>query len=146
MREYLFRGKRKDRPTEWVYGFYGWSMGKHYITEVKVEHPSMSNPGGDYQENSYEVIEETIGQYTNKLDKNQKQVFEGDIQKDEVNQTIEVCRFNKETGSFGFDIYGWNDWDESLGAKWELLTHESFDYYSYLEVVANETDNPELLK
>lgn len=83
MRDIRFRGKRIDNG-EWVSGFYGWSMGKHYISVVNVEHPTQTDPGGYYFEKSYDVLEETIGQYTGHSIKGMD-LFEDDIVRLEEN-------------------------------------------------------------
>ena len=73
MREILFRGKRKDNK-EWVEGFYFENFETCYIMSTK------------YQENLmtkfiFEVIPETVGQYTGKEDKNGVKIFKDDIVK-----------------------------------------------------------------
>ena len=64
MREILFRGKGIN-DNEWRYGFYIEQQGYPYITPDGVA--------------MYEVIPQTVGQFTEFVDKNGKKVFDGDL-------------------------------------------------------------------
>lgn len=129
MREILFRGKRKDNG-KWVYGYYS------YCTDGNIlSHRIYIGFGEGYGTNKlsdvwYEVIPETVGQYTGLTDKDGTEIFEGDIvlhknQKDFIFYDEELAAFVCKD-SF------------QKGASW-LYTHE-------FELIGNIFENPELLK
>lgn len=74
MKEVKFRGKRLDNG-EWITGYYGFKeeSNKHFIMveTINVHHPSYFT--------DYEVIPESVGQYTGLNDKHNAFIFNGDI-------------------------------------------------------------------
>jgi len=81
MREYLFRGKRKDNGA--------WETGSLIFIEkayVSGEKWHIVEKTGSYTP----VIEDTVGQYIGITDANGVKVFEGDIARKD-NMVLEVC-------------------------------------------------------
>lgn len=89
-REILFRGKRKDN-NKWVYGSLICDVfNKWYI------HPNNCSFAISY----YEVIPETIGQYTGFDDINNKKIFEQDIIEEGCNGLISSVVWDNEVGTY----------------------------------------------
>ena len=127
MREIRFRGKIV-RTGEWVCGeivhqtdHYGETVDKYFIidgTETK-----------DYDIGyEYEVIPETVGQFTGLTDKNGKRIFEGDIVKVGVYYYC-GCYPHTETRVLEVKIPDFYCWQKDG-----------------MEVIGNIHDNPELLE
>lgn len=119
-----FRGKRIDNG-EWVYGDL---LQPTEICDI-YEIANCESIDGT----RYEVIPETIGQYTGLHNKNGKEIYEGDILKSiqwsdiylvkYIGTAFYLCR----EGNNGFNkITTWNNVEKS-------------------EIIGNITDNPELL-
>lgn len=122
-REILFRGKRKDNG-EWVEGFYFENFDKCYIMSTKY----LDNPITKF---IFEVIPETVGQYTGVTDKNGRKIFEGDIVREFGGETYQGC----------YEI------DNVLIVKIpDMLLNFVIGYDCEREIIGNIHDNPELLK
>jgi uncharacterized phage protein (TIGR01671 family) len=125
-----FRGKRVDNG-EWVYGFVmSW---KHFDGTKYVQVVSIKN---DAQE--YVVIPETVGQFTGLLDKNGKEIYEGD--------------YLMQGNGFLWEVFYSIDRIQlkRKGMKNEYHTvyvslSSILGYNSIYEVIGNIHDNPELL-
>ena len=128
MRTIKFRGKRVDNG-EWVYGYLYVGQNDYYIMEIVKS---------GFQ--SHKVVPETIGQFTGLTDKNEKEIYEGDVvfieyidfdySEDGTCYIKTVVEYETERMRFNFSNYG----------KSVINT-----YKSCLEVIGNIHDNPELL-
>ena len=138
MREILFRGKRVDNGR-WVDGYYVYDdCGQ--ITENPTSYIVHLNqhPCG-WDTIPYEVIPETVGQYTGLTDKNDTKIFEGDI--------VEGVVYWQERPKNGVVAFR----DGSFGLIWHRGDVEQFNPFTSMcnveyEVIGNIHDNPELLE
>lgn len=121
-REPLFRGKRVDND-EWVVGdLIHRQVWRCSLTIIRV-----SDDGFDHYE-EYEVIPETVGEFTNLTDKNGNKIFEGDIVKCyslEYGYTNKAVYYNQDKARFVLS---------SLGTDYD------FDEFITLEVIGNIYD------
>lgn len=140
MREILFRGKRKD-DGEWVEGYFLETNSPEYrcfiVTTCSVD--CDLNFIDILDINMYEVIPETVGQYTGLPDKNGKKIFEGDIVKSESSQLLGKVVFAKSCDGYdgiaGFMVDDIYDGLQNYDGFWHLV-----------EIIGNIHDNPKLLE
>lgn len=146
MREILFRGKRLDNG-KWVQGFLVIWGNDYYIAPDINAYTSMGGRGkgrcmmfGHY----YQVLPETVGQFTGLIDKNSKKIFEGDIIKIvpdyDYSDDYSISKVYSYNGILCVDYHG-DDFDSTaLGFLDDYLPDGDF------EVIGNIHDNPELLE
>lgn len=125
-REIKFRGKvvHNDPMTNpddgWVYGFYYQDLDKgeikHYIKSCPMD---------------WEIIPETVGQFTGVYDKNGNEVYEGDI----VSFDNLIYRIEWDSNNLSYCM--------RKGERiWYRIDYSELAMYS---VIGNVYDNPELL-
>lgn len=122
-REILFRGKRKDNGM-WEYGNLSMrdEMGrrKYYIGQNML---------------GYEVLPETIGQYTGLTDKNGVKIFEGDIVQNIITKETAIVRWYTEYSAFML-------YDKNNNKVYFLYDND----FNKIEIIDNIHDNPELVR
>ena len=133
-----FRGKRIDNG-KWVYGsllsiaglcsIERESQGQHIHSIIKTEF-------GDLALEAVAVIPETVGQFTGLKDKNDKEIYEGDVVRwdDKASTDDEIIR--QSVVSFQNGFFGvMGNW--AMGEMWD---RKSF------EIIGNIHENPKLLE
>ena len=142
MREIKFRGKRLDNG-EWIYG----SLLVSHFKDNKKERYFITQFSGNYTF-EHEVDPNTVGQFTGLRDKNGRDIWEGDIFKEDgsgiVRSVFRVpggLAFEDNPVSFGYDhrapVYPYSSIAEMQSVSW---------LSQCCEVIGNIHDDPELLK
>lgn len=122
MREIKFRGNRVDNG-EWVYGYFArFAHGKTPVILRDSERGLVD----------YAVIPDTVGQFTGLLDKNGKEIYEGDV--------VDFDNYLQGRSCVMFDSGCFRV--ESTNYTTTLTYHVSL----HTHIVGNTHDNPELLK
>lgn len=143
MREVLFTGKRVDNG-ERVFGSYVFEPRRkgafgQTISELDRErHYIVSKKNYEF----WEVIPETVGDYTGLTDKNGKPIFEGDIVKTKYGRLCRVIFFESSAHRC-WDLVPIGTTDNlkvKAPTSWDLW------YSGNLEVIGNIHDNLELLE
>lgn len=136
MRTIKFRGKTTD--GEWVYG----SMVDTTYEDVVliIQHQMIGVVA------SNNVPRETVGQFTGLLDKNDKEIYEGDVIKmSTTTYGDEIFRIGYEDSHIG--AFCLCSADEEDTSRFVSIFGRNFGYEPfYCEVIGNIHDNPELLK
>ena len=134
-KEIKFRGLTNNGT--WVYGnLIQGKNGDCYICSIN-ENPVYKN--GDYwyiDSPCYVVIPETVGQFTGLVDKNEKDIYEGDI--------LKITLYDDEWKTKVRDYYGTLVIDVE-GCDWSTTALSFLDEEADKEVLGNFYENPELL-
>lgn len=120
-RKIKFRGK--DFLGRWHYGYLHLATGS---SSLMIQVDSFD---------SFGVLPETVGQFTGLLDKNGKEIYEGDIMNDPTSMCVGVVEWNSILCQFQL--------------SWQN-THTAADLFFMAKcgsiIIGNIHDNPELLK
>ncbi len=151
MRQIIFRGKRVDK-NEFVFGDLihgvGSKHGRMYILPVTHTYPQGCN-----NLDGWEVMPETVGQFTGLTDKNGREIYEGDI----VSAFSNINKISDPHLSTSDPTYS-NKYVEFIRGVFSLSSLEFpnggcgvLDHYvgamsKDLEIIGNIHDNPELLQ
>lgn len=141
MKQTLFRGKRTDN-NEWIYGFYFESVADG------MKHCYIKYETWDEGFVTYEVIPETVNQFTSLCDKNDNRIFEGDILETEgpdgadYRDVVHFGRFNDDD-NHGNEYIGFY---VKSGNYTTSLLEMPLGEHNYCYVIGNIYDSPELLE
>ena len=134
MSEIVCRGKA---DCYWIEGFYVCLKGKeHRIYDGYAE-----TDCGDYYPDYWKVDPKTVGQFTGRVDKNGKKVFEDDI-----------LRVIVDGQNWGIGVVQWCDHDQCFSlfvipdSSHRLMDFGDLGLPEYYEIIGNIHDNPELIK
>ena len=139
MREILFRGKRKENG-KWIYGSLVPKETNSYADGFLIIDGALNyDELDDYQPSfsTYDVVSETVGQYTGLTDKNGKKIFEGDIVKREYTLWHSETKKTRET-QIGVVSYSNKDCGFCLDKVCNLRKPWDGDT---LEIIGNIHDN-----
>lgn len=145
-REIKFRGKRIDN-NEWIYGSYHKNVGTGDIA-IRWEEPkkncqfnnhwilvrrSPTDSGWTIHDTfmAHEVIPETVGEFTGRLDKNSNEIYDGDFIK-----TSFKDGFLKGEVYWNYFTYGF-----SVGVKMAGLYESLLEWDEDVEIVGNIYEN-----
>lgn len=146
MKEILFRGKSKV-TNEWVYGDLIQHQDSFYIVE-SVEIMNFHGDGTDFNAiDWHKVYNESVGQFIGIRDRNEKEVFEGDIVKypDGDYSNSENGMDEWEVNNVGEIVYDDENAFFDVTEKIVVDREEVFEGGGDFEVLGNIYENPELI-
>lgn len=141
MREILFRGK--DLNNEWVYGYFAkarWYLDESNISMI-ISTDSTVYPASEL--GFVRVDPETVGQWTGRLDRNGRKIYEGDI----LRVWYPSLENDSEIG--GYVKYNVDEARYSIYVSLDSnnIIYDDIDrFHDRYEVIGNIYDNQELVK
>ena len=148
-RTILFRGKREDNG-KWVEGglFVAVSIDEdgHRVEDCFIQTNPLMYGGTELTTNSYEVIPETVGQYTGLTDKNGKMIFEGDVAKAEHDNYYNPEHEEEPEYSAWIGSIEYEEGYYQINTNCEYRPAINNIRIKTIEVIGNIHDKPELLK
>lgn len=152
MREIKFRGRNYDGV--WLYGYLMPTQKPQIYIGCKYSISASPKALISVDKEIYEVVTETIGQFTGLYDKNGKEIYEGDVvrvgivpfnyigKNPEPYYVDAVCVYSP--GSFLYKRISPFD-KKKLSRNWTYKPVYRHDIYT-VEIIGNITDNEDLLK
>lgn len=147
MRTIKFRGKRKS-DSAWVHGYFGKDYSERCIISNYLNAPN----------EAWEVVPETVGQFTGLFDKNNMEIYEGDVLKSGIAIGMPNTGCMHKIGDLfvvvclpsGYTLMSMPDYIYESRRKtpsliWNLNNYFLWNYQNHFEVIGNIHDNPELL-
>jgi uncharacterized phage protein (TIGR01671 family) len=141
MREIKFRAKIKYNGNhrfsgDWVIGYYWYSeiTEKHYIKESEDV-----DDLGTYEHSDFEIDVDTLGQCTGLKDKNDNEIYEGDIIHCLGGEEHHCCREYNFTGELIYSYGSFNLKDK------KNVHYYLFEHVDEIYTIGNIHENPELL-
>lgn len=148
MRTIMFRGLTEQ--GNWIYGSLIRRENVDYIGGYEITAPTMSDPAGDTVWIEEKVIRESVGEFSGLSDKNEKNIYEGDILTPTVykgglgkNWVGFKCEVIFHKGMFCFKRNGVLIQSDKPLCNSLYLGDQSNNEY---EIVGNKYQNPELIQ
>lgn len=137
MREYKFRAKAIEEMADGNQTVYGFGVHVVELADGSKEYVLYNENG------TYHVDPETVGQYTGLQDKNGKEIYEGDIIKQESMLFTPVSKRPQITSMIGEVEYRGTGY--RVRGKTEHSKMTDSPLYPSCEAIGTRWDNPELL-